>query len=119
MSTGPKDGVSEAKLHTTPRGGARPNSGPKIKLYENTEEFRDELLVALKSKAEETGRTVAEELVDVAYSEDKRAKMPAIKLIYDKLIPETQKRVHEYRPLSTQSGLPERDPDPAKVVRLQ
>ncbi len=110
MASGPKPKQNSGTL---PVG--RPVGRPKVPESALTRDLR----AALVAKATETGRTLAEELTEVAYSEDKRTKLPAIRTIYDILLPVEQEEAREEEELpavpNTHAGLPERQPDPAKV----
>ena len=106
-------------LHTgqANRGGARPGAG-RPPNNENSAAMRQELIEALKKKAKETGRTLADELVDLVYSDDKRSKMPALRLIYNTLVISEQPSESGPRFLPADYGLPPLKPDPAKVVQI-
>jgi len=71
------------------KGGSRPGAGRKP-AFVNSDKFREQLVSACEKKAEETGRTVADELLEIAYSDDKRTKMPALRLIFEKVVTEVR-----------------------------
>ena len=100
----------------TSRGGARPGAG-RPRIYENADSIREDLWQAVKRKAAEAGRTLADELVDLAYSDDKRTRLPAIRAIYQALIT-VEAPGTDHRWPRTDDGLPPQRPDPATVVPL-
>jgi hypothetical protein len=95
------------------RGGARPGAGRPRLEYD-----RAELLEAVKRKTESTGRSIATELVEMAYDDDKRIRLAAIKLVYQMLGKPAESHSSTQQFPSTDSGLPNRRPDPARVVPL-
>ena len=105
MSTGPKSArQGERNLGGRPR---KPESALSVDLRE-----------AVIAKAKATGRTIGQELVDIAYSDDKRTKMPAIKAIYDILVAPLAVEEAPEQP-TADAGLPDVRPDPAKVVPIR
>jgi hypothetical protein len=95
------------------RGGTRPGAGRPRLEYD-----RAELLEAVRRKAESTGRSIASELVEMAYDDDKRIRLAAIKIVYQMLGKPAAQRPSTQQFPSTDSGLPERRPDPARVFPI-
>jgi len=102
--------------------GARPVGRPKgVRKPES--HLPKQLREALARKALETGSTIADQLVELAYSDDKRSRMPAIRAVYEILIPvedaEMAPEEEEVVTPPSDEGLPARRPDPAKVVPIR
>ena len=113
-----KTGQRQSTPHTatTGRGGARPGSGrPRNpEPVEDSSTFRTDLCRALAEKAEATGKTVSDLLVDVAYGRDKAQKMRALQLIFATMVPKESTRVVEQKRFPrSDAGLPPLQPDPA------
>lgn len=97
-------------------GGARQGTGTKPKSRNYGEKRKTSLELALVKKAKETGKTLEEVLADLAYDEGSMmtARVGALKLIYDVLVPKESHRTVEQT--VTHSGpliLPELKMDPA------
>ena len=118
----------------TERGGARPGAGRPPK-YENSDKVLQALIEAETASVGQGKPSMAECLVKIAKSGDKRAALPAMRLFFDKvLIPTSQ---HDVEPSQSpgilfydpEKGTPPEDtdaavclpisqPDPGKVVPL-
>lgn len=97
-------------------GGARKGAGRKPKVRHFGEKRKESLEKALLRKAKETGRTLEDVVVDVAYDDGAHlgSRVGAIKLILDVLVPKESHRTVEQT--VTHSGpliLPELKTDPA------
>jgi len=114
MSTGPK-----ARPGTTPRGGARPNSGPKP-IFGVSEKELNGLFRALKKKAKETGKTWQDLFAGHLYSDDWREAAAYHRMLTDQIkVRKEDKHVTTQKVEGPAIFLPEERPDPAKVVPLK
>jgi len=125
---------------TDGRGGARPGAGRKP-VYVISEKERKKLVKAANKKAKETGKSLADVLIDLAYQkDDKRTALGAIRIYLDHTITKaTEKDINlndnqnagptifktndRGERVVTKLGssrifLPEQKPDPAKLVPI-
>lgn len=78
--------MSNLKGITDNRGGARPGAGRKP-IYEISEHEVKQLINAAKKKAKETGKSLADVLLDLAYqTKDKRTALGAMRIYFDRVI---------------------------------
>ena len=117
MPSGPKKPVGKAKDHTTKRGGARPGAG-RPRLYKNSELIKQDLYDTCEEMAKKNGTTLAEEICAVAWGKDKQYKMPALRLIYEKLTMTTPTKEGNNNEKEPPVELPEMKADPARVIPL-
>ena len=101
------------------RGGEREGAGRKPR-FANSDQFLTQLVDALDKKATATGESAADRLVAIAYSEDKREAGPVLRFIFDKMITAASERMSEVtQPRGPTIYLPQKRPDPAKVVPIK
>jgi hypothetical protein len=123
---------------TDGRGGARPGAGRKP-VYVISEKEIKKLVRAARKKAEETGKTLADVLIDLAYQkDDKRTALGALRIYFDHTIVKNTERdinlnQHQHTGPNiykindrgemvitkfggTTIGLPEMLPDPALIT---
>ena len=122
------------------RGGARPGAGRKP-AYVISEKERKKLVKAANKKARETGKGLADVLIDLAYqTDDKRTALGAIRIYFDHtIVKNTEKDINLNQNLNTgptifktndrgemivtklgsiRIGLPEIKPDPARLIPI-
>ena len=125
---------------TDGRGGARPGAGRKP-AYIISEKEVEKLVEAAEKKAKETGKSIADVLIDLAYQkDDKRTALGAIRIYLDHNITKTTEKDINLNDnqntgptifktndrgemVITQLGssrifLPEIEPDPAKLIPI-
>ena len=74
------------------RGGARPGAGRKPAYVISNKEKKN-LVKAAKKKAKETGKSIADVLIDLAYqTDDKRTALGAIRIYFDHTITKTTEK---------------------------
>jgi hypothetical protein len=74
------------------RGGARPGAGRKP-IYEISESELKQLVKAAKKKAKETGKNLADVLIDLAYQiDDKRTALQALRVYFERVIIKSTER---------------------------
>lgn len=124
MSTGPKpkpDGSKTGKQreHTTQRGGARPNSGPKP-VFSLIDDELVKLFKTLKREAKERGETWQENFCKHLYSEDRVEAAAFHKMLGAMVtVKRSQSSVEVTEHKAPALFLPEERADPAKVVPIK
>jgi len=111
VATGPKKKEN--------RGGARPGAGRKPQSVSQSQVKA--MLRAARKRAKEAGRTIDDILLDVMYGLDEQTKdkLAAIKIFKDfTMAKQTESTVEHTRRTVGPVCLPERRPDPAKVVPI-
>lgn len=91
------------------RGGAREGAGRKKKTQTYSDKFKKGMYSALAMKAKETGKTIQEVIVDMAYTNDKKwgnMRIAAAKLIADVLVTKESHSTIEKHEIGPQIGLP-------------
>ena len=77
---------------TDGRGGARPGAGRKP-IYVISEKEVEKLVEAAEKKAKETGKSIADVLIDLAYQkDDKRTALAAVRIYLDHTITKTTEK---------------------------
>ena len=121
------------------RGGSRPGAGRKP-VYVISEKEVKKLVKAARGKARETGKSLADVLIDLAYqTDDKRTSLAAIRIYFDHtIVKNTEKDINlkqghtgpsiykindRGEAVLTKFGsssicLPEMKPDPAKLIPI-
>jgi hypothetical protein len=90
-------------------GGAREGAGRKKAIKSYSDAFKSGMMKALKAKAKETGKTIQEIIVDVAYSDNKKwgnMRAAALKLVADVLVTKESHQTIDKRDIGPQIGLP-------------
>jgi len=101
------------------RGGVRTGSG-RPRSYVNSDRFRADLVRAERASVKAGEPSMAETLVAMAKSNDKRAAAPALKLFYDKVvIPASEQKVETTRVTGPGIYLPEEKPVLASVTPIK
>ena len=126
---------------TDGRGGARPGAGRKP-TYVISEKEVKKLVKAAEKKAKETGKSLADVLIDLAYqTDDKRTALGALRIYFDHtIVKNTEKDINlnqnqnvgptiyktndRGEMIITQIGsssvyLPELKPDPTKLIPMK
>lgn len=101
-------------------GGYRPtNPGGRPPSYKNSDAFREDLARAEKASIAAGNPSMAEALVELAKSDDKRTAAPAMKLFYDKvIIPQSEQKVETTKVTGPGIYLPEEKPVLATVTAI-
>ena len=130
--------MSKLPGQTDGRSGTRPGAGRKP-VYVISEKEKKKLVKAAKKKAKETGKSLADVLLDLAYQkDDKRTALGAIRVYFEHtIVKNTEKDInlnqHQYAGPNIYTindrgemvitkyggstiGLPEMKPDPALAV---
>lgn len=100
------------------RGGRREGSGRKRASISNQEVAK--LIRAAKKKAKETGKSIADQLIDAIYAERGRLRIAAVKVYYDQVVTAASEAdVNVSKNDKPAIYLPEQKPDPANVVPMK
>lgn len=96
------------------RGGRREGSGRKRASISNQEVAK--LIRAAKRKAKETGKSVADILIECIYNERGRIRLAAVKTFYDQVVTAASEAEVRVRKANQPAiYLPESKPDPATI----
>jgi len=132
----PGDKISPSRKGTTKRGGKRPGSGRKAttkkvvvkavaeavekkpvkprRTVTVSEKLKRQLLAAERKSVRNGFKPMAEALVEIAKSPDKRTAMPAMKLFYDvTTVKETETDITVHEAKAPVISLPPMEADPA------